>query len=854
MAGRTDLEALVYQMSTDIRQLERQNTRALAVVNGTSNKIEARYKALGRIDMGKFLDRTFDRSRLAVFEAGAARVPIFGGALEALGGAGMIAAAGLAAVAVAGTQAVQAMAFADEIDDAAQKLMIGTDALQEYRFAMTEVGGEAKDADSAIESFNKTLGTAQSGLSPKAMKGFAALGFTKAQLQSYSSGEELLSEVARRIADLSKESEQAAVAEKLGLGAMLPLLREGAAGMEALRQKARDMGIVMDAELVAKGAQANQEFETMARVIDVELKSAFVGLSDEVVGFTRHLADALKALNDFLGKYNEHNAKVGTMFPGLDEAVSRRDGFGALGILGRGFITGDAERRRRSYNAGARNVDADGIARLMERPTPAGTETLNAPPARGGGSRGRDTAEQRERRQEQFERQLARVQMEILRAWDAEFESIEGDAGNKMFVLNAEHAARLKEITDAQAEYVKSNGLRGLSEAEADQLRAAQEQVRAYEEHTILWRERRALEDYRFEIEQDAVRAAIDLLDLQGQTAVTARQRFEVEQRILALTLQSERAEQKRALAADPNIDDVERARRLAEGDRGRQGRYDAQARSSDGAQQARAIAGEILSPMDAVQAHADAYAEIDRLRQADVLSEEQAARAKAQTDIAYQEQRLAGTRSLLDGLAGLQNSSVKELAAIGKAAAITQATMDGYLAIQKAWASAPFPFNLPAVAVTTAVTGANIAAIAGLKDGGMVRGPGGPRDDKVLLWGSDGEFMSNAASVRKNRPVLEAMNRGADWRDLARSASDASGLLSATRAVAASGDAARGARYAGAGDTITFAPVIDARGADVGAVQRIESALAEHSKTFADRVNDVLAARNFYRLGTRRP
>ena len=37
MAGRTDLEQLVYQLSTDIRGLERQNKRALAVVGSTSS-------------------------------------------------------------------------------------------------------------------------------------------------------------------------------------------------------------------------------------------------------------------------------------------------------------------------------------------------------------------------------------------------------------------------------------------------------------------------------------------------------------------------------------------------------------------------------------------------------------------------------------------------------------------------------------------------------------------------------------------------------------------------------------------------------------------------------------------------
>jgi hypothetical protein len=63
-----------------------------------------------------------------------------------------------------------------------------------------------------------------------------------------------------------------------------------------------------------------------------------------------------------------------------------------------------------------------------------------------------------------------------------------------------------------------------------------------------------------------------------------------------------------------------------------------------------------------------------------------------------------------------------------------------------------------------------SIGSLIGLKDGGQVpgydsggriRGPGGPRDDKVLLWGSNGEFVMNAAATQKWLPILEAMNAG---------------------------------------------------------------------------------------------
>jgi len=44
---------------------------------------------------------------------------------------------------------------------------------------------------------------------------------------------------------------------------------------------------------------------------------------------------------------------------------------------------------------------------------------------------------------------------------------------------------------------------------------------------------------------------------------------------------------------------------------------------------------------------------------------------------------------------------------------------------------------------------------------GGMIYGPGGPRDDRVPVLASNGEFMVNAAATSKHRALLEAINSG---------------------------------------------------------------------------------------------
>lgn len=406
--ARTDLEQLVWQMSADIRTLEKQNAKALANVRGTADKIEGRYKSLAKVDVGKFLDQTFDRSRLAAFDAGSARIPIFGQALQALGPAGLAAAAGVGATALAVTQAIGAMRFADELDDMGQKLNVTTDYLQEMRFALTEVGGEAKDADSAIEGFQKKLGEGMAG--GKAKKWFERLGFGGDDLKAFASTEDGLNQVLDRISKLGTEAERAAVAEKLGLGPMVALAREGAGRLDELRQKARDLGVVMSAELVKKGADANQEFETMAKVIDVNLKSAIVDLGPAIVtvmGWVAALAKGINGLADSWRRFEDKSSD------GLDSQA--RNALGQQNRLVRqaGGYSRLSPSERTAYNRFEdirRNVDREQRSRRTSAPSgdapSAELVDVSGPPGSSRGGGGPSASELADRRA-QLERTLA---------------------------------------------------------------------------------------------------------------------------------------------------------------------------------------------------------------------------------------------------------------------------------------------------------------------------------------------------------------------------------------------------------------------------------------------------------------
>jgi hypothetical protein len=141
------------------------------------------------------------------------------------------------------------------------------------------------------------------------------------------------------------------------------------------------------------------------------------------------------------------------------------------------------------------------------------------------------------------------------------------------------------------------------------------------------------------------------------------------------------------------------------------------------------------------VQAHADMYAQIAALEDAGVIKHRTAEQLKAQADLQFQQQRLQGATAFFSAAAQLSSSSNKKLATIGKAAAITQATIDGYLAVQKAYTATPYPWNIPAAIAQGALAASNIANIMstplpGYRTGGeFMVGGGGTSDSQTVAF-----------------------------------------------------------------------------------------------------------------------
>lgn len=167
-----------------------------------------------------------------------------------------------------------------------------------------------------------------------------------------------------------------------------------------------------------------------------------------------------------------------------------------------------------------------------------------------------------------------------------------------------------------------------------------------------------------------------------------------------------------------------------------------------------------ILEQQQMLAGETAVYAELQRLRDQDKINEEAYQQAKYALWVKYNEMRLSAASSFFGDLASVTARGHGAIGVISKAAAVAQATIDGFVATQKALASAPPPWNFIAAAGVALKTGANVAGIlstnaGSFKDGGqfMVDGKSGVDANNINMNVTKGERVTieTAAQQRAN-------------------------------------------------------------------------------------------------------
>lgn len=501
-----------------------------------------------------------------------------GSVFQSFGGWGMAAAAGFAAVAAGAAAAIQianqATTAAADLTDAADRIGVGTEALQQWRYVADEAGVPVQALEADLEKLNGVLGKFKMGIGDAKLKPwFQELGISKSDLDSISTADQLMLMLADRLGQITDRSKQVAAARAFGIEASLPALRLGEQGVRDLLEASKELGVVLDAETVQKLDEADRKAELAGQ----QLKTLAHGAVEP-------LATAMANAGSYLANLSLEFSRIEARTPGWIQnfmALTRvMPGTGAIQQVGE-YIVAQQIRARRGpralptpgISAGQSGVDLDDPALRRQSHAVAAAATgggyqMQGHDAKGGGGGGDGGAARRaaeaERKQREIERlyeQLDREELSSRR--DVTRERWAGDTPEDRAQLAKSLAALDRKERDLKIEEMrKEMEVRGALDerrqllfkniadmnAEAD----AAEDSRIVRDMTL------AQQQAILDAERAVSEIQAEILSLASANARTTDERRAIELNLLEIAQRRQKAELEAAIAAEE--DAVKRA------------------------------------------------------------------------------------------------------------------------------------------------------------------------------------------------------------------------------------------------------------------------------------------------------
>lgn len=323
-----------------------------------------------------------------------------GGVLMNLGPWGLAAAAGIGALAtalVAATQfAIDASRAAAELVDTADRIGVTTEALQAWSYAADEAGVPVDTLHAGMERLNATVGRLKLGLGDGRIRPiFDQLGISQDDLDQVDTADEMLLLLADTLGEVQDRAVQVRMAEAMGIAELLPLLRLGSDGLRELTDEARDLGTVLDGDVVAQLDAADRQLE----LAGIQMRNtATLGVLP--------LATALGDLAEWWGVVLVRAQEFRAEAPALESWLLR---LAAAAVPGGNLIRPAVEASLRRPG-----VESDKTLADIKRPAPAPTPTPDPDTGRpAGGGGGAASAEAEARRAEMRRRALEDLALEL---------------------------------------------------------------------------------------------------------------------------------------------------------------------------------------------------------------------------------------------------------------------------------------------------------------------------------------------------------------------------------------------------------------------------------------------------------
>jgi len=319
-----------------------------------------------------------------------------------------------------------------DLKDAAEIIGITTDALQELQYAAQLSGVSADVLQGSLQKLTKNLGDAAMG-GTSAKKSLDELGLSGSELSTIPL-DQALSKIADKLTAVENPAQRATLATDLfgksGL-AMVNMLADGSAGLEAMAAEAQSLGVVINRDVIYNAAEAADKLDAMSMVVSANLTAALVNLMPFVIDAAQGIASLAGAVNEFL-------------FAGTQRSVASSNALAYAATA-----TGEVRDAYLEYGAAINKVN--GL--IADQPYFAGE------------------AEDQNKRQLAID--LATEQVEISRALVLELVANEDAQKN----LDANYARSLQTVSDKNEETQNEIALLGLSKEEQIKKNAAVERA-----------------------------------------------------------------------------------------------------------------------------------------------------------------------------------------------------------------------------------------------------------------------------------------------------------------------------------------------------------------------------------------
>lgn len=631
---------------------------------------------------------------------------------------------------------------AGQLQDASDALGISTDALQTWGTLAGRAGISQEQFNKAIGQFSARLGEAQlkGGQFKKFLDGIG--------VGTQGTPEEVFNRIADAVKNTSSQTQRAAiVAEAFTARAvrLTPILQQGSAALKAQGVELARNGQIMSREAIAKIDELGDKWEDLKRKFTAMGANALIPLLDEISSPAFQ-----QGLSSFATTFSQVAVAIARMAPHIPALAGLIIGLRNGGPVG-GAIGGLAGLTIEAYRRQTQQIQ-DSIAKLEKDLANAEARAARREPGAADQAAG-------------IRAQIARQKAEALPFAPKDF-PVAPTSGidrtgtlfdpddakralSKSFAdLAAAQAALTRATGQANADVINDTALR--YEAERQEIKdttnaaiiAAEEKkqaaIAALDQEKI---GRAAFNQIVQNLDQETAAEQAALLEKRrGELAKSYRQQYEdalaLSRRLIDLEIdsQSQAAEARRGVITAQSDADIAIAvaedRETALIEIQRRANSEAAALEEEALEErlARSLL-ELERQKEDLERAGEAFAEYQQTR----VNLEQAAASKieeirkrlstqsVELDKQEKDLRLKQADTFFGSLATLTRSSSKELQAIGKAAAIIQATIDGVLAVQKALASAPPPINFALAAAVGAAAAVNVAEIAGMEKGGRV-------------------------------------------------------------------------------------------------------------------------------------